>query len=104
MTYSVNLWGSNPDLDNDDCWTGVEFSTRDEAIAAFNNPTGTFGSMRHVVLTEGEWIEIDGPDIHEERALVEGEWTCSRKQARLDDSAAQSEALWLHRMSYGCEE
>ena len=31
--YTVTLWGSNPDeTDNDDCWTGVDFATREEAI------------------------------------------------------------------------
>ena len=34
--YSVTLWGSNPDeTDNDDCWTGDDYASRDEAIAAY---------------------------------------------------------------------
>jgi hypothetical protein len=34
--YSVNLWGSNPDItDNDDCWTGDDFATREEAIRVY---------------------------------------------------------------------
>ena len=34
--FSVTLWGSNPDeTDNDDCWTGDDFATREEAIACY---------------------------------------------------------------------
>jgi hypothetical protein len=36
--FYVNLWGSHPDDDNDDCWTGEEFDTLEEAQAAFARP------------------------------------------------------------------
>jgi hypothetical protein len=101
MTYSVNLWGSNPELDNDDCWTGLEFETKGEAIAAYLNAKETFGDMSHHTLTEGEWVQIDGPDIHMERALTKNEWVCSKKQARLDDGLWASERKWEHRMLHG---
>lgn len=34
--FSVDTWGSDPDLGNDDCWTGEEFATIEEAEAAFD--------------------------------------------------------------------
>ncbi len=96
---TVNLWGSNPDAENDDCWTGLDFATREEALAAFR------GNARDLkladALTEGEWLEIDGPDINETRPLTRDEWQRSRREARLDDSLAASEALWEGRMLHG---
>ena len=71
--YSVNLWGSDPNEENDDCWTGVEFEGRYEALAFYHSPVV-------VALREGwkgilsSWnstafIEIDGPDIYECRQV-----------------------------------
>ena len=37
--YSVNFWGSHPDSDNDDCWTGHDFATLAEAEAFFAAPS-----------------------------------------------------------------
>lgn len=96
--YTVNLYGSNPSLENDDCWTGEQFETKGEALAAYLNARETFESH---TLNEGEWIEVDGPDIHLERPLSKGEWHCSRKQNRLDDSLWASESMWEHRMLHG---
>ena len=50
--YSVNHWCSHPDENNDDCMTGSDFATREEAIAFYNKP-----GSRHV-----KYIEMDGPD------------------------------------------
>lgn len=100
--YTVNLWGSNPNLENDDCWTGCDYATREEALAAYADPRATFGGIPGVVLTEGEWVEIDGPDVHEERALKRGEWARSKRAVRLDDAGAASERVWEHRMLHGC--
>jgi len=33
--YMVTLWGSHPDAENDDCWTGESYATLAEARAAF---------------------------------------------------------------------
>lgn len=96
-TYWVNLWGSNPDHENDDCWTGVEFATRGEAIAAYLSNAREL--QLPTTLTEGEWLEIDGPDINEARPLKRDEWQCSRREARLDDGV--SERLWEGRMLHG---
>lgn len=99
--YVVNLWGSNPDLNNDDCWTGMDFESKGEAIAAYLNAKETFGEIPNVVLTEGEWIEIDGPDIHMERPLTNKEWVRSKRHAKIDDGLWASERKWEHRMLHG---
>lgn len=49
--FSVLHWGSHPDLDNDDCWTGEDFDTVEEAIAFFHKDPDD---------TSVEYIEIDG--------------------------------------------
>src|SRR5262245_39391157 len=45
--YSVLLWGSDPDAGNDDCNTGVDFATREEALAAFENPFAHVNTVYH---------------------------------------------------------
>jgi len=61
--YSVNLWGSKPGTD-DDCWSGAEFDTEAEARACYLDPWPHF--YPHAK-RETAWVELDGPDIHEER-------------------------------------
>lgn len=69
--YTINLHGSDPALENDDCYTGDEFPTLEEAMIVyqdpfshFHGPHGQSGSSYY----SGElWVEIDGPDLHEER-------------------------------------
>lgn len=49
--FSVNHWGSHPELDNDDCFTGEDFDCLADAIKAFHeDPTDS----------SVEYIEIDG--------------------------------------------
>jgi hypothetical protein len=49
--YSVLHWGSHPDEDNDDCYTGEDFDSKDDAIAAFKVDADD---------TSVAYIEIDG--------------------------------------------
>jgi hypothetical protein len=50
MTISVLYWGSHPDKDNDDCYSGQEYDTEKDAVAAYMvDPTD-----RSI-----EYIEID---------------------------------------------
>lgn len=81
--YTVDLWGSHPDEDNDDCWMGEEFATLEEAKAAFDDPTAWAGWAEWSTC---QWIILDGPDIHLEkrnlkfkRSVDDGEW--KREQA-----------------------
>jgi len=63
-TYTVNYWGSNPDSGNDDCWTGQDFDTRDEAEACYHAP---FDGLPGCPKSDVHTIELDGPDVHLER-------------------------------------
>lgn len=51
--FSVLFWGSHPDADNDDCWTGQDFVSLEEARECFN-----------AKVTEGStaYVELEGPD------------------------------------------
>ena len=65
LPYSVNLWGSDPQEGNDDCHTGDDFATREEAMAAFLNPWSVFNRTYYEACTAV--FEIDGPDVYETR-------------------------------------
>lgn len=60
--YFVNTWGSHPDEGNDDCWSGEEFDSLEEAIYCFNNPGDYFTRG-----ARGRFIELDGPDVYDVR-------------------------------------
>lgn len=63
--YAVNLWGSNPDEGNDDCHTGADFATLDEARAVYTNPWSVFDRRHYEACTAV--FEIDGPDVYDTR-------------------------------------
>ena len=60
--FTLLSWGSHPDAGNDDCWYGEEFETRGEALAAFHASIKDSGVA---------YIELDGPEVHMERANPE---------------------------------
>lgn len=67
--YSVTLWGSNPDeTENDDCWTGDDFATREEALSTYRAVVmDQDHPLARVCGPDGAWeyIMIDGPETHE---------------------------------------
>jgi hypothetical protein len=54
--YSVNHWGSHPHAGNDDCWTGEDFATYDEALAFYNEDPSD--SSTHYVHLDGPGVEL----------------------------------------------
>lgn len=74
--YSVNLWGSHPDEDNDDCWTGDDFDTLDDARAAADGWVDHFETPDLIARVGAGYytrstafVEIAGPDVHEVRRV-----------------------------------
>lgn len=55
--YSVLGFGSHPDDDNDDCFTGEDFATLDEARRAY----------LAVPVSGVAFVMLDGPDVNEIR-------------------------------------
>lgn len=113
LPYAVNLWGSHPDEGNDDCDTGRDYATLDEAARAFQD----IGAMLkqwdaehpesiRPSLYYADWVyaELTGPDVHlvrrnpDERAI--------RRRKR---DAAQSDREWQREqahqagMAFGCD-
>jgi hypothetical protein len=93
--YCVNLWGSHPEDDNDDCWTGEEYSTKDEAVEVFTNLWEHFD--RDYYESSTAYVELYGPDVDEvwknpgfdPRSLSDDDW--------INEIAMQAG------MAFGCE-
>jgi hypothetical protein len=106
--YSVTLWGSNPDeTDNDDCWTGDDFATREEAIAAYRAVVmfPEDGALASVCGRGGwEFVMVDGPDIHEVTPNPD-QPSCERGRRELarDDREWQRERAMQAGMAFGCD-
>lgn len=98
MTYSVNHWGSHPNAGNDDCWTGAEYSSLEDAEAAFNAtlPAGWNPRLALDVHTCTQYVELDGPDVNRVRKNP-----FYRKPAK-DDSWLREHATQVG-MAFGCD-
>ena len=92
--YNVNLYGSHPDANNDDCWTGDDFETKEQALMVFNNPWEHFNRSSNESCTA--YIEIDGPDINQVRANP------SFRKAKDCDDGWKREFAMQAGMVYGC--
>lgn len=73
--FSVNLWGSHPDANNDDCWIGDDFSDLASAMSAFQEPEAHFAHDPGT-LGDSVYIEI----VRNERR--DGKVYCDRLQLR----------------------
>lgn len=105
--FSVTLWGSNPDeTDNDDCWTGDDFATRDEAIAAYREVVmfPEAGLAQHMGRGGWEHVMLDGPDIHEITPNPD-QPSCERRRRDLaqGDREWQRERAMQAGMAFGCD-
>lgn len=106
-SYSVTLWGSNPDeTDNDDCWTGDDFATREEAIACYRAVVmfPEEGLAQHMGRGGWEYVMIDGPDTHELTQNPDRP-SCERRRRELarDDREWQRERAMEAGMLHGIE-
>ncbi len=58
--YEVNEWGSHPDEGNDDCYTGTDYATLEEAREALQAELDD----PRPCLTNA-YFELGGPDVYE---------------------------------------
>jgi hypothetical protein len=95
--YSVNLWDTHPDLEEDTCSTGEEFATLAEAVACMANLDATFNA---VYFRNTPFVELDGPDIY---LVVErpGVAKRARKEEAMDMAAERSEFAMQQGMGLG---
>lgn len=109
--YSVTLWGSNPDeTDNDDCWTGEDYLTRDEAIAVYRAVVmfPEAGLAQHMGRGGWEFVCIDGPDVHEVTANPD-QPSVRRHRKQMERERAREDRDWQNEramqagMAFGCD-
>lgn len=94
--YAVNYWCSKPGT-NDDCNTGEDYATEAEALKAYADAEALFATKWSPVY-KGEWFELDGPGIHQERP-AKSNTPCPPD----DDSDWQSEIAMQAGMAFGCD-
>lgn len=95
ITYSVTLWGSNPNLDNDDCYTGADFITLSEARACLANLDLHFNSTYYA---DVPFILLEGPGVYEIIELADVKKSCTD-----DDGEWRREQAMQAGMAGGCD-
>lgn len=95
-SYAINLWGSHPDADNDDCWTGVEFDSLVDARAAFGDPLLIEDLYFHNQRNDSSsvWIELA---LFENDARPSVETLATRRLRR--DHKPSDDSDWRHEMA-----
>jgi hypothetical protein len=103
--YSVEYWGSHPDDDNDDCHTGSDHDTIEEARAAFLGPLPTFceGVTAYVWLVENH--ENQEGDRRICVTVVEDRYVKRTKPRRSEDDDREWQREQAHQagMAFGCQ-
>lgn len=104
-TYAVNLWGSHPDEGNDDCDTGTEYDTLEEAMAAFNDVENVLlkDFRRRQFYQNWSYVEIDGPGINQVRRNPRRDEQRARREREEDDREWQRERAMQAGMAFGCD-
>lgn len=89
--WSVNYWMTHPELENDDCNTGSDYDTLDEAMKEYNNPEWK----------NGHYVEIDGPDIYEVKMQPGHDPKAYQRELELDRRQYEGEARRENAMQEG---
>ncbi len=98
-SFAVNLYGSHPDLDNDDCWTGDEFATLEEARDTFDRWSEVF-SRGNVASTSH--VELTGPGIYEVKQVSDEVIAARKRDLERSDREWQREQAMEAGMLHGC--
>lgn len=100
MSYSVNIWGCKPGMD-DCCWTGADFSSKGNALAYYHEAIRALENgerFDHYTNDGKTWVEIDGPGLHQEHKIT-GKVV---KQGSDDDDWRREMAMQAG-MAFGCD-
>lgn len=106
--YTVTLWGSHPDNENDDCWTGDDYATEEAARAIFDaaDPVEAMAAdlpepRRSAFIGEyhsdAVFAQLDGPGVNEVRRLRKD------RTRRSDDGEWRREIAMQAGMMGGCD-
>lgn len=102
--YEVDLWGSDPDQGNDDCFSSLSFKTKEEALECFNNPAKFFppNIMFGAVFVAYDWDEsFDKRRVLSEAEEVDYRFQMAQQEAAYD-RACQQEIAMQAGMGGGC--
>ena len=99
-SYSVNLWGSLPEEENDDCWTGADYATLAEAQTAV---TALAVEFPHQDLSYIAFIEIDGPDHYSVIPNPKFDKKHRDRERAQDDAEWKRERAMQAGMAFGCD-
>ena len=101
-SYSVTVWGSHPDENNDDCWTGDDFATNAEACDAF---MATVHGAANSVSPDDDFafVVVDGPDVHLVAKNPRYNAKRARREARDADVEWRNERAMQAGMAFGCD-
>lgn len=85
--FSLTLWGSHPDEDNDDCWTGSDYATEAEArgdLATFQRNMVPQGwNVSHAqTLRDTSHFMVDGPGLSEPEVVSNHNYIKQRQPQR----------------------
>ncbi len=97
--YSVTLWDTHPDKDEDTCSTGDDFATLEEARAVYDKPESHFEGMKTGYYSHTPYVMLDGPDVHEVRKRP----GIKEYNPAQDDREAQREFAMQQGMAFGCD-
>ena len=97
IRYEVNIWGSDPNEGNDDCWSGQDYTLQSKAVEAFTNPDEVFTWIGHKNWHYVELCRCVGEDSWEEVGL--------RKNPNYvpEDDVEDNEWAMLQGMAFGVE-
>ena len=96
--HSVSLWCSHPEEGNDDCNTGEEYSTAEEARAVFNilASGGVPEGWKPRVANDFAYLMLDGSGMHEPEYFKNPHYKHTPDDFSLDRHEAQMQAAMAH--------
>ncbi len=98
--YSVNYWGSHPEANNDDCYTGIDFATAEEALAQYLSDENPFLPGTDVTFMTRccAYVEVSGPDLSGVRQNPLFDKREAARAHAIGDALWYSESTWQSRM------
>lgn len=99
-TFHVELWGSEPGT-HDDCWTGDDFDTLDEAVRVFNDPWSHFGPSDRYSTEYFSLTNDDGTLVRERKNPEFDRKRLEREEAAFDRAWRQEIATQAG-FAFGC--
>lgn len=107
--FCVELWGSDPEEMNDDCWTSIDFATREEAEAFYAAPTADkFSAYASAHTTAWLALAFAAPD-HSTWELISAkpnplyDAKRAKREEEESDAAERSERRMQAGMGGGCD-